>query len=408
MAGRAFSLTTASEVFKINYGKRSENAYNSDNVTAGRVKKNFKFTGKQKILDCPTSFGGGVGSGTLPQAGTARDVNPIITAKKVYGRCEIDREAIKAADGDKGSFISQTKHSVMKTVESFNRNMSRIFWNELDNGQLGVGDGSTTVTGAGTTGDPYLVKMSATGWKEANWEEEDYVNCGTETTLLRVYEVVPSTRVIKLVGTSATLAAAVAAPGATSAKFYMQGSKDNDPTSIMSVITATSGSLYSVTVQRRWQASVQEDSSSAGITTDMLNQDVLTMKRKCGKVPTMIVLSYVQYRKILNQLEDKKEYNLEPRSKDLKGLLSFRGIEFLSDEGPIPMFAERFLADDRLAYLNDDFIEVHHRPGFGWFDDDGTVFLRKGDDDAYEARYGGYLEIMCEPAFQGYRYNLAS
>ncbi len=41
-------------------------------------------------------------------------------------------------------------------------------------------------------------------------------------------------------------------------------------------------------------------------------------------------------------------------------------------------------------------------------EDDGTVFLRKPDDDAYEARYGGYLECMVEPVFHGYRYSLAT
>ena len=51
--------------------------------------------------------------------------------------------------------------------------------------------------------------------------------------------------------------------------------------------------------------------------------------------------------------------------------------------------------------LNDNHIHIHHRPDFGWFDDDGTVFLRQADLDGYEARYGGYLEVYINPAFQG-------
>lgn len=402
-----FSLTNSSAYFKEKYLKVSENVYNSANVTLGRVKKTYDFVGKQTTRAIPQSFNGGVGSGRLPTASYDMANDAILTAKKVYSVVEIEREAIKAADGREGSFVSQTKHTVAKGVESWMRNMSRILWNDLDNGQLGVGDGATTVTGDGSTGTPYIVVMSATGWKEANWEERDGVNCGTETTLLTVVEVVPSTRTVKFTGTSATLAAATGVTF-TSAKFYMQNSKDNDPTSIATALAAASSTLYSIPVTRRWQASVQADSSSAGLTTDMMNADMLEIQRKCGKVPNLIITSFTQYRKLLNLLEDQKEYIVEPRASDLKGKISFSGLAFHSSAGLVPIFPERFVKDDRVYYINDNFIEILHRPDFGWFDDDGTVFLRKSDDDAYEARYGGYLQVYTAPNFHGYRYNLAS
>ncbi len=404
----SFNLAERSAHFKTKYGKVSENAYNSANVTLARVRKTYTFTGSQMLEAIPGSMAGGVGSGSLPIANADVMLNAIITSKKVYATVEIEREAIKAADGKDGSFVSQTKHSVQKGVESFNRNMSRILWNSLDNGQLGVGDGSTAVTGAGTTADPYLVIMSATGWKEANWEEQDGVNCGTETTLLVVQEVVPATRQIKLVGTSAALATAVGLSGATSAKFYMQGSKDNDPLSIPTILAATSSTLYGVTVQRRWRAPVQADSSGAGLTTDDMNGDMITIQKRCGKVPNLIVTSNVQYKKLLNVLEDKKEYVVDPRASELKGKISFSGLSFHSAAGLVPIFWDRFIDDDRIYYLNDDMIELRHRPDFGWFDDDGSVFLRKSNDDAYEARYGGYLQNYTLPTFHGYRKGLST
>ncbi len=402
-----FNLTNSSAYFKEKYAKISENVYNSANVTLARLKKSYDFTGKQLTRAIPQSFTGGVGSGRLPSATYDLASDAIMTAKKVYAVVEIDREAIKAADGREGSFVAQTKHTVAKGVESWMRNMSRILWNSQANGALGTGDNSTTVTGTGTSADPYLVIISAATWNEANWEERDGVNCGTETTILTISEVVPSTRQIKLVGTSAALAAATGA-SATSAVFYMQGSKDNDPTGIAYAVSRTSSTLYGVTVNRRWQGSVQADANDAGITTDMLNQDMLEIQRKCGKVPKMIITSFTQYRKLLNLLEDQKQIIVEPRASDLKGKISFSGLAFHSAAGLIPIFPERFVDADRVYYINDDFIEIVHRPDFGWFDDDGTVFLRKADDDAYEARYGGYLECYVAPNFQGYRHSLAT
>jgi hypothetical protein len=165
------------------------------------------------------------------------------------------------------------------------------------------------------------------------------------------------------------------------------------------VCDATSGTLYGVNVGRRWQAT-QIAAAGAGISADMLNELILKVQYKCGKTPKKIVTSYTQYRKILNFLEDHKVYNVDPRASELKGKISFKGIEYVSDSGPIGIFADKMCDDDRLYAVNDDFIEAHHRPDFGWMDDDGTVFLRLATD-AYGARYGGYYQNYIIPTFQG-------
>jgi hypothetical protein len=251
--------------------------------------------------------------------------------------------------------------------------------------------------------------MAAADWKEANWEERDFVNYHTETTLLEIVEVVPSTRTVKFVGTSALLTTAAGGPSAVSNPFYMQGSKDNDPTGLKSltdIAVAGTGSLYNLAFQRRWGISVS-NASSAGISVDRMNGMMLDIERKFGKVPNMIVTGFAQYQNVLALLEDHKRYPIDPRSKELKGKLSFDAVQFQSTRGPVPIVVDRFCEDDRIYFLNDNFIERHHRPGFGWFDDDGTVFLREADNDDYEARYGGYWENYITPSAHGCIYGLA-
>lgn len=403
----SFNLTSATNLFKIKYGKLSDNVYNSANVLLGRVKKEYNFTGKRMDIAVPTSFAGGVGSGSLPTANSASYEDAQISAKKMYSVIEIDREAIKAAENDEGAFVRLTKHSVQKGVESWMRNMSRALFND-GTGALGAGDGATNVSGAGTTGSPYVVVIGAASWKEANWEEKDFVNYDTETTQLEVVAVVPSSRSISLVGTSAGLAALTGVgPVPTNKYFHMQNSKDNDPEGLKGVLEATSGSKYGISIARRWKA-FQKDASSSGLTVDLMNEVMLGVEKQCGKVPNLIVTSYTQYRKLMNLLEDQKQYIVEPRSPELKGKVSFRGVEFMSQAGPVGVFADRFAADDQMLFLNDNYITIHHRPGFGWFDDDGTVFLRKSGEDVYEARYGGYLQSYIVPSFQGILDNLAT
>ena len=401
-----FSLTTASNLFKIKYGKLAENTYNSANVLLGRVKKDFSFVGKRMDIAVPTSFSGGVGSGSLPTANYAAIQDAVISAAKMYAVGQVDRESVKAASTNEGAFIELTKFSTQKAVESWMRNMSRSLFNDAS-GKLGV---STAAAAGGTAAAPTIV-ISSTTWKEANWEEKDYImidssaNAYSVSNIWEVTAVDPATRTITL----ARIAGSVDLTADTGAKtVYMQYSKDNDPQGLKGVLDATSGSLYSVTVGRRWQAGSQISAGGAGITPDILNQAMMEIQRKSGKVPNLIITSFTQFRKLLNILEDQKQYLLDPRASDLVGKISFKGIEFMSAAGPIGIFPERFCEDDRVYLINDNFMTIYHRPDFGFFDDDGTVFLRDAGSDSYSFRYGGYLQSYIVPSFHGVISGLAT
>jgi hypothetical protein len=401
-----FSLSTASNLFKIKYGKLADNTYNSANVLLGRCKKEYNFVGKRMDIAVPTSFAGGVGSGSLPIANYASVQDAVIEAKKMYAVGSIDREAIKAASVSEGAFIELTKFSTQKAVESWMRNMSRTLFND-GTGSLGV---TTAAAAGGTAAAPTVVISSAT-WKEANFEERDYImldsvtNPYSTSAIWEITAVAPSTRTLTLSRISGT----VDLTADTGAKtLYMQYSKDSDPSGLKGVLDATSGTQYSITVGRRWQASAQIAASSAGITADILNQGMMEVQRKCGKVPNLIITSFTQYRKLLNILEDQKQYLLDPRAQDLVGKISFRGLEFMSAAGPVGIFPERFCEDDRVYLLNDNYLTIHHRPDFGFFDDDGTVLLRDASSDSYSFRFGGYLQTYVVPPFHGVITGLAT
>ena len=101
LADPQFSLAEQTDLFKINYYKKSENMYNSFNVLQGRIKKKYDFTGKQRFVATPLSFSGGVGSGVLPKSNSGKYEGAVITSNRVYATCEIEREAIYAAKDDK-------------------------------------------------------------------------------------------------------------------------------------------------------------------------------------------------------------------------------------------------------------------------------------------------------------------
>ena len=146
------------------------------------------------------------------------------------------------------------------------------------------------------------------------------------------------------------------------------------------------------------------------INTPIMNKMVLRIEKRVGVNVNMIAASYTQYEKFLNLYEDFKRFTIEPRyikGKKLRIKASFNAIAFASTKGDIPVVTERFVEDDSMYFLNMDFIEVYRRPKFGWFDDDGTVFMRIADEDSYEARYGGYYQNFITPTYHGLIYGLS-
>lgn len=421
MATWTYSSTDEANLMKIKYGKLIDKQFNQDNPLFARVKKKENFVGSQIEEPIVQSIGGGVAAGDIPTANHNKIGKATITSKKLYAKTSIDRESMKAAKSDEGAFVRFTKFPVQICTRSFNRNLERMFTRGAadGNGALLTGNASNSVvTGSGTACDPYLVDFDNASTyfpaESEQIEEGDILNVNSETTELEVVSVAVTESsgyasiTIGLVGTSSrlsTLASGCGTAFGASDKLYMQKSKDNETVGLKGVLSATSGSLYGVSVGRRWQAH-QKDASGAALSTDLLNEIIMDIKRKSGMCPNLMMLSYHQYTKLLNLLEDHKRYPLPARG-ELKGVVSFKTIVYASPDGDIPVVMSRFMDSDEIFLLNDNHISLHLRPGgFEWFDEDGTVFLRESGD-SYEARYGGYGQLYINPHFQGRLHSLA-
>lgn len=421
----AFSLVTATNVFKRKFWKMSDAVFNASTVTWSRINKNSDFVGKDMFVSNPLSFSGGVGSGSLPTANVGKYEGSIINSKKIYAVCQVEREAIKASEQSEGAFVKAMAETVKKTLESYMRNVSRMLFAD-GTGVLAKGAGSSAaaaVSGAGTTASPYLVTLTASTFFDANLEERDLVQIGTgaaadnsgaavETTFLEISAVDTANFTVSLVGTSTRLAALVSgsAKFATTDVIIMQNSYNNDITGLRGISNQSasgSGSIYNVPVQRRWSMQVL-DASAASITVDLINQEMLKIERKSGKVPNLIVCGFKQYQKMLALHENQKRYNLSPKDSKYAGQFSFDGLQFMSTAGIVPIVYDRFVKDDEIWLLNDNYITCTMRPGgVQWFEEDGTVFLRDTGSDSYSARYGGYMELYVIPTFHGHIKNLA-
>ena len=420
----AFSLVTATNVFKRKFWKMSDAVFNASNVVWSRLEKNTDFVGKDMFVSNPLSFSGGVGSGSLPTANVGKYEGSIINSKRIYATAQVEREAIKASETSEGAFVKAMQETVKKTLESFMRNCSRQLFND-GSGVLGKGAGGATadVVGNGSTATPYVVTFSAATFFDANFEERDLVQVVTglaadntggsvENTYLEIVAVDPAAYTVSLVGSSARLNDLVAGanPFDTTDGLVMQNSYLNDLTGLRGISRqsqAGSGSIYNVPVQRRWSMDYK-NAAAAAVSVDLINERMLQVERKSGKVPNLIVCGFKQYQKLLALHENQKRYNLSPKDSRYASQFSFDGLQFMSTAGIVPVVYDRFVHDDEIWLLNDNYITVCMRPGGAqWFEEDGTVFLRDTGSDSYSARYGMYGELYIIPTFHSHIFNLA-
>lgn len=408
-----YNLTTATGIFKTKYIKMSRDMFNSENVVLAKIKRNDSFVGDQALISVPTSFGGGRGSGVIPRANVTAYQKMLITARKLYAIIEIDNEAIKASQTDEGAFVRLSREPVKRGVQAWQANLSRMLFNDSvtanGNGRLGISSSATAITSSAGVFTVTFATAAANPvqWKLANWETKDFIN--TDVGGTAEYEVVGVVPVASATTAQVTLiqsnGSAFDLTGRTSVQFFMQNSRNNDATGLRGVLLATTGTAYGVNVGYRWQAPSQLVNLAAGITPDLMNQQALDIKYAFGENHDMFVTSFVQYRKLLNQLEDQKRYMLvESRNEGPKGKFSFQALEFMADTGPIPVIAERFVEDDTLYSLNSDFIEFHARPDGGWVEDPtmgGSIFRLSPTNDTWQARYAVYGEFGILPPAHG-------
>lgn len=415
MAITAFGDTDYSALFKRLYGEYADNMYGSgiEDPLESQIPKKFDFIGAEMHFPVKIGFGGGVSFGSLGTANRSKNVDVVLTRKAAYARLNLDRETIVASRGKAGAFKEATQEETVGKIRSFTRTQAAHLFND-GTGILGQQSGNA----GGTAAAPTLTILN-TGtyrFRQGFFEEGDYVNVRTSgvTLLTSVWEITDvntSTRVV-------TLARRLGSDDLTTVgggthDVILQNALSAAPSGLMSAANLDSGTLYSVTFGRRWSPYQDELATASLITVDLLNKAVLQMDQRAGEPPNLIVFAVKQMELFLNQLEDKKRYNsgeLKSKSNKLSSMadVSFSTIEYMGPRGVIPIVSSRYVRDDTIYLVNTNKMFRAHAEKFGWFDEDRTVLLRLQDEDAYEARYGGYYENYFNPLHVGKIDNLAT
>ncbi len=390
-----------SSLFKRTYGQYGDNLYGAgvEDPLESQIPKTFDFGGSDHRMSVKIGFGGGTGFGSLPTANMSKNVEVVLSRKKAYARINLDRETIVASRGKASAFKEATQEETIGKLRSFTRTQACALYND-STGTMFQMNGSS----AGTAAAP-IVTVLATGTyrvRSGFLEEGDYLNVNSDTSVFEVSEVDLAAGTVTLARLSGALD--LTAIGAGDHEFYLQNSKDATPIGLLDVQEFTAGTLFGVTHTRRWTPYLETKASPSLLTTADLNKVVLQMENRSGECPNLIIMSTIQMEKYLNQLEEKKRYTeiSSKKNKMAHATASFSAIEFMSVKGAIPIVSSRYVRDDTVMLVNTNKMFRKHAERFGWFDEDRTVLLRMQDEDAYEARYGGYYQNYINPLYQAF------
>lgn len=402
-----------SELFKRTYGEYGDNLYGSgiEDPLEGLISKKFDLKGTDHRFPIKIGFGGGTSFGSLGQANRSKQVEVVLNAKNAYARMNLDRKTIVQSRGKQAAFKEATSEETEGKLKSFNRTQACALYND-GTGILVQFTGPAT----GTAAAPVFTALNTGTYRFRSGfvEEGDYVEIVSAGSVLpslfEITDVNVSTRAVTLSRISGgdDLTALVAGTYSV----VLQKSYNQAPMGIKGAAEFSSGTLYSVTYQRRFSPYSNALASAALISVDHLNKLILQQDNRAGEPPTHLIFSTIQMEKFLNQLEDKKRYpatEVSGGSNKLnkKAVASFSGIEFMGPRGAIPILSSRYVHDDVVYGININKMFRKHAEEFGWFSDDGTVLLRMQDLDAYEARYGGYYDNFINPLHVASISNLA-
>lgn len=407
---------TGLKALKKQYGQGALNTYDISTPLLSQVKKTFNLEGEAFEDYVPLSIGGGRGattSGVVPTSNVWKMNRVSYTSVENLSTVKLKRTYKYQTKGN-GAWIDGQGELIKRGVIQFRNNIERQLMGGTGSGALGSIKSATTVTDNGS--GSYTFYLTPSTFIEANWEEGDLVNIGTGSLdLFEVTELVPDEANEYASPTLTVQRKSGNQIPTAGMSIFMQGSEGNEMFGARQILTATSGSLYSIPVQRRWK-SFYVSNYGKGINTDLIDQMCLGVHRKCGDVPNMGVLSHTQWRLLKSTMEHLKIYEtttITPRFNVPKaqeglmnqaktGRLGFKAILYDSPFGSIPFVISRFCRNDELFLFNTEHLELKHMRGFGWHDDDGTVWMRENGKTNYEARYGGDMQAWIAPPYHAY------
>ena len=370
-----------------------------DNPFLAMVAKNEKFTGDQMVV--PIHYGNTnkhsqsftVASST--NTGTSKTVKWNVTRQKVYGVAILDRETLKASEGNEGAFLNHFKFEVDDTLHAVSRQVAMQLFRS--------GSGSVGQISSGSTVGSDTITL-ATVEDAVNFEvgEEIALSDADGGGSLRSSGATAAiTGIDRDLGTltfAGNLTAEIAAAAALDYVFK-SGYHDEAMKGLAAWIPSTaptSTAFFGVdrSVDTTRLGGVRYDASA---TSEPVEEALIKLATRVGREggrPNVCFLPFSKWEELAQSLQTQQRY-VGGEAKVEGANVAFQSIVIVGPRGPINVIPDHNCPGNR-GYMLDmstwELASLGAAPHI--FSDDGEM-IRASSSDAYEVRAGCYGQLVC-------------
>ena len=360
------TTTTDAALFKRMYIGPISNQLNTKKILMNRIKKSSKeVSGSDVRLPLMSSYGAGVGARTegddLPTADGVKSDIATFSTKNIYGRYQVTGRAIRASRNDTGAFVRLMKHHMQGKTTAVDRQMNRMHFT----GSTGViatenGGGANSATQTFNRTQYFQEDMLVTFSTAGNATVSSIDHANRQVTFTASINVASGETVTVEAATSGEELQGLGQFAATTG-------------SVQGLNPATSGEGF-------WKGQVRGTSGSPVQFSELRLIQLINDVEDAGGEVDYGITSSQGLVEIFNVLAAQRQF---VNTVELKGgykAIMVNGIPIVRDDQC------QHTNTETTCYVFDSSSLGHYTmQGFHWMDDDGSVFNRILNKDAYEA-----------------------
>lgn len=374
------SITTANAILKEVYEGKLREQINNKVKLLTRIKNTSNQVGAKYItFPIHTSRNSGVGARreneTLPSAGNQGTTAARISLKYLYGRLQLSGPSMELVNSDFNSFMD-----LLELESSAVKNDLAV---DLNRQAYGNGTGALGTTSSTTSITTPVITSGI-----ANFQVNEVVDVYTAANFASE-GAVKSTVTVTAVGTSTiTLSAAVSF--AAGDVFVRTGNINREITGIGAIVSDV-GVLHNIdpAVTPLWASTVN---ANGGTPRALGESMMITMSdnivQKASESPDVAFTSLGVRRAYFNLLEQQREYS---NTTTFTG--GFGGLKFLTDDGEIPIVADKDCPPNTMYFLNTSHLKIYQEGDWSFLDRMGSKWQQVPNTDAFSATLYRYMEL---------------
>lgn len=392
MSNTFANLTNAVGRLKIWYAGPIVTQFNDEMPLYREIEKGKeKFSGQQVNRPLKVRRNQGIGAtsdgGSLPSIGKQLTTQAQITARYNYLRFGITGPLMKAAQGDKGAFVSGLTYEMEEGMNDLKNDVNRqLYWD---------GSGDLAVVSAAASSSNVI---TVTG-RESTEDGNKFLDVGMVVDIVDGTAgtvKVSSVSISALSGTTtATLTLDQAVTVAANDIVVRTGALDVEIQGLLTTLDGGTSTIYNIdrSTYLTYQGNAVSNSSAA-MDLDFLKEGYNEMRRRGGGKLGHICSDFDSERMYEKLLVADKRYAFGAQKLKGDGTFSSKDMAYLEYAG-VPWVADKD-APQRVFMLDPRTWKKYVLSELEWADESGAPLIAQTDADSYEARLRLFCNLFCE------------